>query len=266
MLVFGALLGLENFSRQMRIGTYVIFVATILLTVVGPGIQDDQDIGELLRQPVASVWFSLLLLGMIVSTALMVSKTFEERKQIAVLLVARSTSYTLNLTVSRAFLLNPTMFVLVVFIVIKLVSGSIYTYAIVVQSTTVTQSKIVPLNATTVMLVNAITGILIWQDWRVIDSWTGYICVFLLLVLGCDLLLSSALLMTNDNPVFGATRRASEIIESTPMKRLFPLERSGGTRHLYVDIPDIDNYERKEPSVNRREAWKKILSLRPDDT
>lgn len=145
MLVFGALLGLENFSRQMRIGTYVIFVATILLTVVGPGIQDDQDIGELLRQPVASVWFSLLLLGMIVSTALMVSKTFEERKQIAVLLVARSTSYTLNLTVSRAFLLNPTMFVLVVFIVIKLVSGSIYTYAIVVQSTTVTQSKIVPL-------------------------------------------------------------------------------------------------------------------------
>ena len=145
MLVFGALLGLENFSRQMKIGTYVIFVATILLTVVGPGIQDDQVIGELLRQPVASVWFSLLLLGMIVSTALMVSKTFEERKQIAVLLVARSTSYTLNLTVSRAFLLNPTMLVLTIFIVIKLVSGSIYTYAIVVQSTTVTQSKIVPL-------------------------------------------------------------------------------------------------------------------------
>ena len=145
MLVFGALLGLENFSRQMRIGTYVIFVATILLTVVGPGIQDDQVIGELLREPVASAWFSFLLLGMIVSTVLMVSRTFEERKQIAVLLVARSTSYTLNLTVSRAFLLNPTMLVLAIFVVIKLVSGMIYTYAIVVQSTTVTQSKIVPL-------------------------------------------------------------------------------------------------------------------------
>ena len=120
------------------------------------------------------------------------------------------------------------------------------------------------------MLVNAITGILVWQDWRVIDSWTGYICVFLLLVLGCDLLLSSALLMTNDNPEFGTKRRTTQIIEATPMRRLFPLERSDATRNLYKDIPETDEADkpkdtRDELPVNRREAWKKILSLRPDD-
>jgi len=83
------------------------------------------------------------------------------------------------------------------------------------------------------MLVNAMTGILVWQDWRVIDSWTGYICVFLLLALGCDLLLSSALLMTNDNPEFGAKRRTTQIIEATPMRRLF-LSNAAMPRGIYT--------------------------------
>lgn len=152
LIIFGTLLGLEYFNKIMIIGTYIIAIGTVLLQVVGPGIQDDQDIGELLKHSYAITWFILLLVGMIVSTIFMLQKQYEETKQIIILLVARSTSYTLNLTVSRAFLLDPTYFVLVTFVVIKMVSGSIYTYAIVVQSTTVTQSKFVPLNATAIIL------------------------------------------------------------------------------------------------------------------
>jgi len=106
---------------------------------------------------------------MAVSTMLLLQRVHEENKQIIILLIARSTSYTLNLTVSRAFLLNASYFILIAFLIIKVVSGAIYTYAIVVQSTTVTQSKFVPLNATTIILVNAITGVIIWQDWRVVS-------------------------------------------------------------------------------------------------
>lgn len=158
MLIFGVLLGLEYFDRIMCVGTYVITVGTILLcTSVGPGIQNGQDIGELLGHFYALSWFLLLLVGMAVSTMLLLQRVHEENKQIIILLIARSTSYTLNLTVSRAFLLNPSYFILIAFLIIKVVSGAIYTYAIVVQSTTVTQSKFVPLNATTIILVNAIT-------------------------------------------------------------------------------------------------------------
>ena len=145
LIIFGFILGLEFFDRIMIIGTYVIAIGTVLLQVVGPGIQDDQNIGELLGHPYAFIWFMVLLMGMAVSTIFMCHKTYEEKKQTVILLIARSTSYTLNLTVSRAFLLNPSFFILVAFVVIKIVSGSIYTYAIVVQSTTVTQSKFVPL-------------------------------------------------------------------------------------------------------------------------
>eukprot|EP00584_Thalassiosira_punctigera_P000028 CAMPEP_0172532620 /NCGR_PEP_ID=MMETSP1067-20121228/5605_1 /TAXON_ID=265564 ORGANISM="Thalassiosira punctigera, Strain Tpunct2005C2" /NCGR_SAMPLE_ID=MMETSP1067 /ASSEMBLY_ACC=CAM_ASM_000444 /LENGTH=261 /DNA_ID=CAMNT_0013317159 /DNA_START=203 /DNA_END=985 /DNA_ORIENTATION=- len=168
LIIFGIILGLEFFDRIMRVGTYVIAIGTILLQVVGPGVQEDQDIKELLIVPSAFAWFLLLLVGMTISTifvARSVSEKYGENKQTIILLVARSTAYTLNLTVSRAFLLNPTYFILVTFVVIKVVSGMVYTYAIVVQSTTVTQSKFVPLNATTIILVNAITGVIIWQDW-----------------------------------------------------------------------------------------------------
>ena len=313
LILFGFIFGLEYFDRIKIIGTYVITIGCILLQVVGPGIQEDQDdIVELLLHPSSFIWFILLLLPMTVSTILMLRTVYEEKKQIIILLICRSTSYTLNLTVSRAFLLNPTYFILITFVIIKIVSGSIYTYAIVVQSTTVTQSKFVPLNATSIILVNAITGIIIWQDWRVvshcllsvhifayilcmkssaqdlsilitlaftfqrrtkISSWTGYICVFLLLALGCDLLLSANLL-TNDNPEYGSKKRASIIIESTPL-RAIALVRSDGSRNLYENIPTLSeaengvrvhNYLSRTESMNqqeesRRDAWKSLIKI-----
>jgi hypothetical protein len=36
--------------------------------------------------------------------------------------------------------------------------------------------------------VNGATGIIIWEDWKVVNSWTGYMCIFLLLLLGVYLL------------------------------------------------------------------------------
>ena len=94
-------------------------------------------------------------------------------------------------------------------------SGGIYTYAILVQSTAVEQARFVPINVTTIILTNAVTGVIIWEDWRVVASWYGYCCVFALLALGCDLLLSVPLL-NGDNPQFGVHKRASVVRQSIP--------------------------------------------------
>ena len=40
MLVFGWLLGLESFNKDMRIGTYIVVTAVVLLPIVGPTAQD----------------------------------------------------------------------------------------------------------------------------------------------------------------------------------------------------------------------------------
>lgn len=194
----------------MQVGTYVIVVSTILLPIVGPGIQEGQNAQYLLSKGYAIVW-SLILLGGMLGSSIYVFSLLPCTKisnckmymKFIVLLVARSTCFTLNLTASRVFILQPGIALIVLSIIIKIVSGAIYTWAIVVQSTEVVQSKFVPLNATCLMLLNAITGIIIWQDWRVIESWTGYVCVFLLLALASYLLLSSAPLMTSENPEYG---------------------------------------------------------------
>lgn len=210
MIIFGAILGLENLSREMQVGTYVIVVSTILLPIVGPGIQDGQNAQYLLSKPYAIIWALILLGGMLGSSIYVFSllpftKISSQKMcvKFIVLLVARATCFTLNLTASRVFILKPGITLIIVSIIIKIVSGAIYTWAIVVQSTEVAQSKFVPLNATCLMLLNAVTGVIIWEDWRVIESWAGYVCVFLLLALASYLLLSSTPLMTSENPEYG---------------------------------------------------------------
>jgi len=88
-------------------------------------------------------------------------------------------------------------------------------------------------------------------------------------------------LLVNENPEYGTIKQTSIIIESTPIQRIFALERSEGSRNLYAGIPsigsgDLDSCEEEfevhnylsrainmadEGSKgNRREAWKKVLS------
>ena len=38
------------------------------------------------------------------------------------------------------------------------------------------------------LFFNAVSGIVIWEDWRVIMSWLGYVCTFLLMLLGVYLM------------------------------------------------------------------------------
>lgn len=267
MLIFG-LLG-ERFTKNMRVGTHVIVVAVILLPVVGPNVQKDQDISNLFRHWYAIVWFVILLLACATTGLFLIFDVtkYHMKARMMILLVARATAISVNLTVSRAFILGLNDAVLMTFVVIKIVSGAIYTYGIVVQSYAVEQARFVPLNATTIIIVNALTGIIIWQDWRVVSSWYGYLCIFVLLGLGCDLLLSVPLL-NSDNPEYGTSKRASMIIK--PGSKAF-------NKHLQYLEPYTPNYdsisERKRqmnsysaPPANgtrsrsRVDAWKDLVS------
>ncbi len=110
--------------------------------------------------------------------------------------------------------------------------------------------------------------------------------MFLLLALGCDLLLSANLL-TSENPDFGYKKQTEIIIESTPIKRMFKLERSSGSRNLYETVPsfgeestdgtfnspvaeDEHNYLSRRVSIrntdehidgSRKDAWKSLIKV-----
>jgi len=111
------------------------------------------------------------------------------------LLVARGSTFALNLSAGKALVLETSTPWKVVAVLIKVLSGAVYTQAIVVQSTTVEQRVFVPLVSVFIMSVNAITGLVIWEDWTVVQDWTGYACVFLLFFLGCYLMLGDITLL-----------------------------------------------------------------------
>ena len=205
LLIFWIVLGLESFSKEMQIGTYVIVVSVILLIVNGPGPQDygNTTFQELINRPHALIWFWMLLISMTVSGIFVLFTDLHKRKEwfrFFILLVARSSGFALNLTTGKGLALETDRFWLIVNIAIKILSGIVYTKAIVVQSTAVAQKVFVPLNAALIIFVNAMTGIFIWEDYNVMQSWTGYVCVFLLLVLGCSLLLGDVGLLQETAP------------------------------------------------------------------
>jgi len=223
MVVYGFFLGLEAFSKDMKIGTYVTVVAASLLTAVGPTAQSGQDVLDLMSRLYSLIWSGVLVGGMLVSLIFLpcLSKFKKDMPKYAVLLVARSTAFTVNLTVSKLMVANPTFIYLIVSIVLKVLSGGVMTFAIVVQSTAVQQSKFVPINASCIMIVNALTGIVIWEDWRVVQSWLGYVGVFVLMVLGNFLLLGNGPSFEADNEKYG---------------RRVVLERVAGKKDLYDDM------------------------------
>ena len=270
ILIFGVIMGTEVWTKTMRVGSYVIVVAVILLPVVGPTTQDHQDIVYLFHKWYAVLWFTLLLCATTVTGALLFCgiDKYPTQHRFLILLTARAAAISVNLTVSRSFVLSPSHVMLICFLILKVSSGAVYTYAIIVQAAAVDQARFVPLNTTTIILVNALTGILIWEDSRVIQTWYGYACVFVLLGLGCDLLLTVPFLNA-DNPLFGTQRRAALIMEARRTSRgsrysAIPEHRPSlfiNTTTPAGELLDAreSSFEHLHSSMSRKDAWKAVM-------
>mmetsp|Transcript_1007 Transcript_1007/g.1409 ORF Transcript_1007/g.1409 Transcript_1007/m.1409 type:complete len:564 (+) Transcript_1007:132-1823(+) len=248
MVIYGYLLGLESFTKDMKIGTSVIVTAAILLPVVGPGVQENQNVQDLMMTYYAVPYNILLVASMCISAFLLLLKHLNKISLqtkgliIAVLLIARSTSFTVNLSYSKVFTLDPPLAGMIISAVLKVLSGAIMTGAIVMQSTSVEQNTFVPLNATCIIAVNAITGILLWEDWRVVKNWLGYATVFVQLVIGNYLLLGEIDLFGPQNKRYG---------------RGLMLKRLMGKRAL---VADTDSERTAEDEFVEQEGGDKTLS------
>lgn len=211
MIVFGFLTGLETFTKDMRVGTWVVVVGTVLIVVNGPQTQEDQDVNELMSHWYSILWSAVLLGGMAITSFFMADMKLRphryksEFKRATILLVARGCALSVNFTVSKPFAMKPGFPMIMLWLSMKILSGAVYSIAIIIQSTAVTQSTFVPMNTTVTLLINAITGIIIWEDWRTVVSWLGYAAAFTLLVLGIYLLLGDVdfQLLTSENPIYG---------------------------------------------------------------
>ena len=165
MIMFGVLIRLEKFSKETRVGTYLLVLATVLLPIVGPSAQQEQDIVKLLLQPVAAAWTALLFAGILVSAIglpivnrMNGEGTAAKKSRLYFLLniVAQTTAGVLGVTLSKAFVLVDGL-ALVITIILWAVTGLVHMYAVVLQATTVSQAKFVPSLVAANISINAIT-------------------------------------------------------------------------------------------------------------
>ena len=147
--------------------TNVVVIAVVLLPFVGSTAQDDQVGAAMLENWYSLLWAAIQVAGMTISCFLLVVlnvSKLSEWKAVLLSFLSRATCFTVNLTVSKAMIMNVDSIVLGVAIILKIISGAVQTYALMVQSTAVTQAKFVPLNASALIIMNAFTGMIIWQD------------------------------------------------------------------------------------------------------
>ena len=82
MVIIGFILKREDLSKDIQVATYIIFLAVLLLPVVGPGLQEDQNIEQLLKRPEA-VWLIFFVALFILSLTVITFKDLKKMKKIS---------------------------------------------------------------------------------------------------------------------------------------------------------------------------------------
>jgi hypothetical protein len=57
-----------------------------------------------------------------------------------------------------------------------------------VSSTACDQGIFTPLSSVALIVTNMITGVIVWEDWKVMDTWIAYVCAVFLMSCGVYLL------------------------------------------------------------------------------
>jgi len=224
VVAMGAVLKMRNFDKAQRTGTYVVFFSVLSLIDVGPGLQDNQNVMELLSKPDALIWSTFLSLAMIVAALFTIPLLFSrsdggdgngdgnffERHSFLTLTVGVTVSNvgmatsgkTLGMLTSDEALAMASLYY-----VSASILGLLFS---VVSATKCEQGIFTPLSSVALIIVNMITGIIVWEDWKVIDMWIGYMCACMLMCWGVYLLAEVDLI---DNLM---KRKEAEIVGLAP--------------------------------------------------
>ena len=198
----GILLKMRAFNKAQRTGTYIVFLSILSLVDVGPGVQEGQDALQLLSAPAAIFWTLLITFLIVfagVGTILLITTGSDSAASISPLTHWFQSNATLILaigvtmsnvgmaTASKTFasLRGGSFLAAFLYYLFTTILGVLFS---VVSSTACDQGVFTPLSSVALIITNMVTGIVIWEDWKVIDTWVAYVCACFLMVCGVYLL------------------------------------------------------------------------------
>ncbi len=196
-VAMGVVLRMRAFDKTQRTGTYVVVFSVLSLIDVGPDVQNGQDVITLLSKPYALTWVFFITICMltaaIATLPLLFSNTtkgafgFFRKVSFVTLAVGCTCSNVSMATAGKALgsLQGNAFLAAAVYYTVASVLGLLFS---ITSSTACDQGIFTPLCSVALIIVNMVTGILIWEDWKVIDTWTGYLCACTIMCLGVYLL------------------------------------------------------------------------------
>lgn len=196
MFFFGGL-GIENFTKDVKVGTYIVVLGALLLPIVGPTAQEGQDAIQLFEHIPAETWTAILVALTTISGFYCIKwigdkntkGTVKHAYKFQILLIARITSAVLSTSLSK-FLVGTSGLSFGITVFGYMACSIVISSVAILQATETDQMMFVPASACGIQFMNAITGLVIWQDYLVVQSWAGYFTVMVQIVLGVYLISS----------------------------------------------------------------------------
>lgn len=175
-------------KKDMQVATFIIFISVLVLGVVGPDVQHDQGVLELRQKPLPCTWLVFFATIFLFSSAIMMFTDQKKTKPLyaeTCLIAVATSSRVLCPTIAKAFgsiQRGPLRTGLTIVYTIIMI---VWTFQAIVEAKVVLiRTKYIPTYLSVSLLLNPLTGIIVWEDWRSITSWLGYICVCFQLLLG----------------------------------------------------------------------------------
>jgi len=180
-------LGIEHYSKSMRVGTWVLVFAIVSLVDIGPKDQTFSDPLALLLTISGSLamvgQLVLMILSMIAIASLRAAPPSSMPKIFAfAFLVATST--VVSASVGKLMQMDLGSDVRILCIAVYITLGAISFVGAAAAASETDGSTYLPVRSCVQLLLNAVTGLGVWEDWRTVTSWTAYTCVYILIVLG----------------------------------------------------------------------------------
>ena len=196
MFFFGGL-GIENFTKDVKVGTYIVVLGALLLPIVGPTAQEGQDAVQLFEHMPAETWTAILVVLTTTSGFYCIkwigdkntNGTVKHAYKFHILLTARVASAVLSTSLSK-FLVGTSGLSFGITVFGYMACSIVISSVAILQATETDQMMFVPASACGIQFMNAITGLVIWQDYLVVQSWPTYFTVIMQIVLGVYLISS----------------------------------------------------------------------------
>eukprot|EP00928_Gymnodinium_smaydae_P098906 TRINITY_DN9308_c1_g5_i1.p1 TRINITY_DN9308_c1_g5~~TRINITY_DN9308_c1_g5_i1.p1 ORF type:complete len:566 (+),score=99.72 TRINITY_DN9308_c1_g5_i1:159-1700(+) len=184
------ILGLKYFDKVMQLSTLILVCAVAQLVDLGPQAPIDIDVAKLLAAPLARLWCALLAVALLGSLAALFAVLRDPPGSMRLLASVTSVvtlTTVIGSSLSKCFSLVQGLYLALV-VGLYFVDGLVLLYFTVFASANCDVSLFIPAQLASQLVVNMLTGYMVWGDAAYISNPLAYVLVYTIAILAVYLM------------------------------------------------------------------------------